>query len=166
MKNLDEFQEKYPDLYAAIFERGKESGIRTGEYIAESRFSKKEASDQTDKNLLIEDRAKAAWDKDPDLRYEFVDSFDVFLAFVKADEVGRAKIAGRTSQEGKKDTQAAINSTDENLPIGDRAKATWDKDPDLRFEFVDNFDAYLAYVKADATGQVKIVKKTTRRGTE
>ena len=43
----------------------------------------------------IEDRAKHAWDKDPDLRAEFGDSFERYLAFAKADEAGRARILNK-----------------------------------------------------------------------
>ena len=149
MVNLEDFKKKYSYLYDAVFAEGVQSVKKQGGINADS--------------STIEDRAKAAWDKDPDLRFEFMDNFDIYLAFAKADEVGRAKIAGGISQEGKKDTQAAINSTDENLPIEDRAKAAWDKDPDLRFEFVDNFDAYLAFAKADKAGQAKIVGGISRR---
>ena len=149
MENLEDFEKKYPDLYAAIFDRGREASVGG-------------ADDSTD-NSTLEERAKAAWDKDPDLRFEFVDNFDIFLAFTRADKAGRAKTAGGISQDGKKDTQAPIDSTDENLPIEDRAKSAWDKDPDLRFEFVDNFDAYLAFAKADKAGQAKIVGGISRR---
>ena len=43
----------------------------------------------------IEDRAKHAWDKDPDLRAEFGDSFERYFAFAKADEAGRARILNK-----------------------------------------------------------------------
>lgn len=40
----------------------------------------------------IEDRAKAAWNKDADLRAEFGDDFDTYLAFAKAEESGQARV--------------------------------------------------------------------------
>ncbi len=36
-------------------------------------------------------------------------------------------------------------------------KANWDKSPQLRDEFNDNFGSYLAYEVAMANGQVKIL---------
>ena len=45
---------------------------------------------------------------------------------------------------------------DPNLPIEDQAKAIWNKSPDLRKEFGDDFDAYLAFTKANAEGRVRI----------
>lgn len=41
------------------------------------------------------------------------------------------------------------------LPLEDQCKADWDKDSNLRAEFGDSFDAYLAYSLADADGLVK-----------
>ena len=40
----------------------------------------------------IEDRAKAEWDKDADLRAEFGGDYDAYLAFAKADSVGLARV--------------------------------------------------------------------------
>lgn len=55
-----------------------------------------EASADDDDSLPIEQRAKAAWDKDNDLRAEFGE-FDDYLAFEKANESGQAKILGKGS---------------------------------------------------------------------
>lgn len=40
--------------------------------------------------------------------------------------------------------------------IEDRAKADWDKDADLRAEFGSNFDAYLAFAKAESAGLARV----------
>lgn len=47
---------------------------------------------------------------------------------------------------------------DENAPIENRAKASWDKDAKLRAEFGNNYAAYLAYRQATAAGQARILK--------
>ena len=52
-------------------------------------------SNVEDKNLPVEERAKAEWDKSPDVRAEFL-SFGSFLAYKKASEAGRVKILSRT----------------------------------------------------------------------
>ncbi len=44
------------------------------------------------------------------------------------------------------------------LPIEERCKAQWDKDPELREEFSDNFGAYLSFEKAQASGVARIKK--------
>lgn len=45
-----------------------------------------------------------------------------------------------------------------DLPIDEQAKAQWEGDKSLRAEF-GNFAQYLAYAKAHANGQVKVLKK-------
>lgn len=47
---------------------------------------------------------------------------------------------------------------DPDAPIETRAKARWERDPDLRAEF-GAFDTYLAYAKAEAAGTVKLLSK-------
>lgn len=47
-----------------------------------------------DKSLPIEDRAKAKWDADANLRNEFGGDFSGYLAYSKAEEQGRVKILG------------------------------------------------------------------------
>ncbi len=42
-----------------------------------------------------------------------------------------------------------------------RAKTAWDKDANLRNDFAGSFATYLAYAKANANGQVRILKTTT-----
>ncbi len=57
-------------------------------------------------------------------------------------------------------TQTGAEGVDASAPIEDRAKAQWDKSPDLRAEFGNNFKAYLAYAKADDSGQVRMLTKS------
>ena len=47
---------------------------------------------------------------------------------------------------------------DDKMPVGERAKAVWDKDPKLRLEFEGDYEAYLAFEKANSKGQVKILR--------
>jgi len=54
---------------------------------------------------------------------------------------------------------AAETVIDTSLPLEERAKAEWDKDPQLRREFPE-FSAYLAFTKAQAAGLVKIKGKS------
>lgn len=48
---------------------------------------------------------------------------------------------------------------DPNLPIEDRCKAAWEKDPELRDEFRGDFDAFLAYSKASEGGRVRVLRR-------
>lgn len=64
------------------------------------------------------------------------------------------------SAGGGHDQAAAATKTDlSKLPLEDRCKAEWDGNVDnVREEFT-TVGAYVAFVKADAAGQVKILKK-------
>ena len=55
--------------------------------------------------------------------------------------------------------QFKVNVEDKNLPVEDRAKAEWDKSPDVRAEFL-SFASFVAYKKASETGRVKVLSKT------
>lgn len=55
------------------------------------------------------------------------------------------------------DGAAVLENKD--LPIEERCKAAWDKDPAVRIEFYGNYDAYAAYRKAEEAGRCKILHK-------
>lgn len=57
----------------------------------------------------------------------------------------------------------AATAPDDNSPeaVEARAKTAWDKDASLRNDFAGSFSTYLAYTKANANGQVRILKSTT-----
>lgn len=54
--------------------------------------------------------------------------------------------------------QASQDNIDPNLPVEDRAKAAWDKDPKIRDEFK-TLEAYTAFMKAEEAGQVRILSR-------
>ncbi len=45
-----------------------------------------------------------------------------------------------------------------HLPIEEQCKVKWEKSPNLRAEFGGNYDNYLAYEKAAANGQIRMLK--------
>lgn len=58
------------------------------------------------------------------------------------------------------DTDKAQGEADiENLPIDEKAKAKWGRDPELRTEFLNKYSSYLAFEKASEAGRVKILSK-------
>lgn len=48
---------------------------------------------------------------------------------------------------------------DVNAPIDQRAKARWDKDPEVRAEFRNSYERYLAYRQAEESGRFKVLSK-------
>lgn len=61
---------------------------------------------------------------------------------------------------------AAVTSTDAEVdpeaPLEERAKAAWDKSATLRSEYGGDYDAYLAFEKANENGQVRMI--SNRKG--
>lgn len=55
-------------------------------------------------------------------------------------------------------TALGENGVPDNASLEDKAKAKWDGDADLRAEFGDNFDRFMAYEKAVDSGTVKVLK--------
>ena len=45
----------------------------------------------------------------------------------------------------------------ESLPLEEKIKTTWDKNPQIRKEFDGDFEAYMAGEKAIAAGRVKLL---------
>jgi len=54
--------------------------------------------------------------------------------------------------------QGIPKKPDDNMPVEERAKMAWNKDPKLRMEFQGDYEAYLAFEKANSKGQVKILR--------
>lgn len=86
---------------------------------------------------------------------------DAALAIVAAEQQIRANAAESFKREAPPVVPPVNNDTPEevenkNAPIEDRAKLAWDKSPEVREEFR-TFSAYLAFRKAEAAGQVKIL---------
>jgi capsid assembly protease len=53
----------------------------------------------------------------------------------------------------------ATAAADAALPLEERCKRAWDRDPNLRAEFGDRYESYLAFSRADAKGSVKILRR-------
>lgn len=147
MENLDHFQTKYPQLYDAIFDKGRAAGIETGRYLVNS-----QKGADTGVDLTLEQRAKAAWDNDGALRSEFGSNFDTFSAFLRAEAAGRiGPIVGKKLQN-----TPGQNADDVSLDDPEKWKAEYEKSADLQKEFK-ACETYVAYMKGVAAGNVKIL---------
>jgi capsid assembly protease len=71
-----------------------------------------------------------------------------------------AQVPAATVDTGAAAQAVAAAEAEANLPLEDRCKAAWDRDPKVRSEFI-TFDAYCAYEKASARGGVKVLGKKT-----
>lgn len=96
------------------------------------------------------------------LKFDGKTSGDQAAAAVLAAEKGARATAlaalegGANPAVGAVDPPAGSSAVDPNAPIEDRAKAEWDKDSDLRAEFGNKFESYLAYASKAETGRARI----------
>ena len=85
---------------------------------------------------------------------------DLALAIMKAEKkAGTTLLAARGAADvdaGVPPSKARQTTTTTEGSIEDQAKAEWDKDGALRAEFRDNFGSYLAWRKAEASGQARV----------
>ncbi|MEA3427699.1 MAG: hypothetical protein U9Q84_00470 [Thermodesulfobacteriota bacterium] len=161
MLTLDDFKEKYELIYKAVFDEGAKSvRDKRSRIDGDLQSIKNEQGHVNDsKASSIEDRAKAAWNESAELRFEFADNLNAYLAFVKAESRGRIENSGKgISQKSIENSKETIKSS----PISDRIKADWDSDPALRLEFSNNFNNFAAFSQMNERGQVRIAAKTVK----
>ncbi len=68
----------------------------------------------------------------------------------------------RQIQKGKfqgDEIHMSTGTNDDNLSIEQKCKVEWDRDPELRDEFAQDLECYVAYAKGVAAGRVRICKK-------
>lgn len=81
----------------------------------------------------------------------------VYLEAQRRNEAEQPKVASTEPVTTAPDKTAAEEAEAEaKLPLEQRCRARWDRDPALRAEHADNFAGYLAFEKAHAAGLVKI----------
>jgi hypothetical protein len=93
---------------------------------------------------------------------------DAAIKIAETEKANRSKRLDAIKSDGQ--AAPAISATamgekkpvvvDESAPLEERAKAAWDADPKLRTEFesVGGFEGYLAWRKAEAHGQARILR--------
>jgi len=130
---------------AANFDLSKFQNIPASEMMAEQ-------------NLTVDQRARNIWNKNSKIRAEFKDRFETYLAYCRVEEKndGRSFLSGGGHRK-KVSTGLTTeeNAANQNLPIEDRARNIWQKSPQIRAEFHDNFDTYLAYRNVQARAKAK-----------
>ena len=178
---LEDLREKHPDLYRAAYEEGRTTGtaeaqerIRTEAYAAGKAEGLIEGATAERERVLGMDEVLIPGHEDllAECRRDPKCSVADFLE-------RQAKAEQRIRQdELAKITQAAIppvahataptpgtdagGSAEDSLPIEQRAKLEWDRSPEIRKEFGENFDAWLAFQKNVAAGRIRIFGRRDR----
>lgn len=140
-----QFQSDNPDLYAEILQAGAETERNRIQGIKSQLIPGHEALVQEMINDGKTTPEQAA------------------IRIIKAENAKRQGSLDALKND-KKDVHAAVTppvvpeiyDVDNNAPIEDRAKAEWDKSSELRDEFLNKFDVFLAFKKQFEAGNIKI----------
>lgn len=177
--DLKEIKKTYPDVYQAIFDEGSKEGYSKG--LVEGEAAAFEKGKTEGQELGIKMGADAERKRIQDVEAQLLPGHEALIAELKFDGTTTGEQAAVRVLQGETilretvkaqldadNPEAAAHAAapeievtktvDKNRPIEERAKAAWDNDASLRSEFLDDFDTYLAYLKADEAGQVKVIK--------
>lgn len=159
----ENLKEAYPELFNEIqkeaLERGLSEGLAKGktEGAETERKRIKEVEEQfiSGHEALIES-----------LKYDGKTTGpEAAVKVLNAEKKVRGDMASLLAADAIKPVTQPIppvaggDGVDPNLPVEERAKQKWDKNPAIREEFRDNFASYLAYLKQTEAGNVRILKK-------
>ena len=152
--NLDELRAAHPDLAAALVAEGHASGVAAGASAERERILAVEAQSLPGHEALIAGLKADGKTSGAEAALQVLAAERVICAG-RADALAGAAPNPVPHAAAPTDKPA---SADASLPIEERAKATWDADEKIRAEF-GQFDTYLAYAKAQASGTVKVLSK-------
>lgn len=148
----------HPDLLAALltegFEQGNAEGTKAGAEGERARIQAVKAASLPGHEALI---AELMFDG-------LTTGAEAAVRVIEAEKVKRdnrlqAIAADAPQAVPHAVAPAADGGVDANLPIDERCKRAWEREPDLRTEFRDNFKAYLSWTKAEAEGKARILRR-------
>lgn len=171
---LAEFKEAYPEMYESIVRDGFDKGSADGYARGKAEGLEAGASSERDRIKAVEEQlipgheqliATLAFDgvtTGPEAAVKVLAAEKTLRASKLASFVTEhSAVAAPAAPKDDKDRQPkekASGAPESDLPPEEQAEKTWAEDPKIRAEFANNKEAYLAYVKADAAGRVKIYK--------
>lgn len=147
--DLAALQQHRPELVTAIQDA---AGVQAATTERERILGLDEVAVEGFEDLLI--KAKADGKTTP---------AELALQIVRADkQAGTNHLAQRTTSEG---TAAVVTAQPQvvvatNASVEEKAKSKWTADATLRAEFGNNLDTYLAFEKANASGQARILARS------
>lgn len=168
--DLNKFKTEYPDIAAALTAEGHTQGVTEGADKAKAEGHKAGADAERARiqsvlaqsmpghealvqTLAFDGRSTAA---------------EAAVQILAAEKTKRGNVLGALKSEGAQlaavpagsmaDPAALDKQDDSHLPIKERCKANWDKNPAIRAEF-GTLAAYIALENAIASGRVKVLGK-------
>ena len=173
---LEELKAKHSDLYGQIVQESMAAGIEKGKTEAQAGIDTKLA--EAKKEGEAEGITKGAADeltRVKDVMSMSVSGCEALIQECIEDGVttgsqAAVKVLAKKKADHNTDGEGvAVDVTlapeaegtgvDPNAPLKDQAKTVWDSKPEIRTEFLDNFDAYLSYLEKSKTGQARILKR-------
>lgn len=157
-------QSQYPEVAKAIADEAYNKGMADGNKTAEESYNKGVLAERK-RILAIE---KIAMPGHEDLIEKAKADGSVTAETVAMQMVMAEKKRGISHLANLQTTEkelppipeapapTASEQVDSEPPLEDRAKAEWNKSADLRREFANEFEDYLAYKQAEENGSVKI----------
>lgn len=166
------FSKAYPEIFAEIQGESKSFGISEGIEIGKKEGSAAGAKAERERIKAVQDQLLPGhealieilkWDgktTGPEAAVQVLGAEKALLVGKKKELMEEAQhaISQNNIGTGKKE------EIDPNLPIEEQAKLIWNKSPEIRKEFGDKFDSYLAFTKASVEGRVKIWNKEKSKG--
>ncbi len=165
-------KERFPTIAQSLIDEGKETASDDLEAATKAEFDNGQeagATSERERIMKIEDVAMPGYEDmvakaKSDGKTTAEELAMQILACEKqkgSDALSAMKASAESvpSLEPSVDPAQAQDPVDPDLPVDERAKATWDKDPKIRKEFK-TLDAYTAFVKAEEAGQVRILNRS------
>lgn len=162
----ESFKEAYPGVFGEIHVEGYETGYAAG-------LSKgKEEGAGAERNRIKEVEAQCIVGHEAlinELKFDGKTTGpEAALKVLGAEKKIRTDMAADITADAIKPVAqppapVGGDGVDPNLPVEERAKAQWDRSPDLRAEFNNNFKSYLSFLKNEEMGNVRILRKERKQ---
>ena len=148
---LDALRSAHPDLAEAIRAEAHQAGLTAGAEQERQRIQSVRAQAMPGHEALIE--RLAADGKST--------GADAAMAIIQAEKETRKSMASAIQAERPAPVAPSMDAEQPSasLPLEERCRAEWSKSEKLQAEFIGGFDTYLAFKKAEASGQAKILGK-------
>jgi hypothetical protein len=159
----ESFKGAYPDIFQAILAEGFDKGLTQGKDEG-----KKEGAESERKRIQeIEAQLIPGHEKlIISLKYDGKTTGpEAAVMILGAEKKLRGGIVSNLAADAvgpiAQPTPPVVDGegVDPNLPVEERAKQRWDKSPKIREEFNNSFNSYLAFLKHEEAGHVRILKK-------
>lgn len=159
----ESFRVAYPDIFQAIFAEGFDKGLADGK----DQGKKEGAESERTRIQGVEAQLMPGHEKlIMDLKYDGKTTGpEAALKILAAEKNLRQGIVDNLAADAiqpiAQPTPPVVDGegVDPNLPVEEKAKQRWDKSPKIREEFSNNFNSYVAFLKHEEAGHVRILVK-------